>query len=102
MSSPTNNFLSLIPAAHRVANISPFTSPVDSASSEEALIPALQKTRRSSSAATTESSNNAQETALSAETVESIVESPTEDVTVRANAAKAQQSVVHRFLKLGN
>ncbi|KIY02318.1 uncharacterized protein Z520_02456 [Fonsecaea multimorphosa CBS 102226] len=82
MSSPTNNFLTLIPAAHRVHVSSPLSSPVDS---DESLVPALQKTRRSSSSASAESNSAAEEPALPSD----IVESPVE-------AAK------HQFLKLGN
>lgn len=101
MSSPTNNFLTLIPTTHRVANIPLFTSPIDGAASDESLIPALQKKRRSSSTATTES-NATEEGTSPTETVERIVESPTEDVNVSANVAQPQPSTVHRFLKLGN
>ncbi|KAI1620320.1 hypothetical protein EDD37DRAFT_174352 [Exophiala viscosa] len=53
MSSPTNNFLSLIPTAHRVAMISGLGSAVNA----ESVIPALQKTARSSSNSSTESNS---------------------------------------------
>jgi len=88
MSSATNNFLSLIPAAHRVAVITPFAASVDN----ESVIPVLQKTRRSSSAGTTES-NPDEVPVLSIEKVV-LVESPTGDVAVPINTPQ--------FLKLGN
>lgn len=92
MSSPSHTFLTLIPTAHRVANISPFTSPVENAAAaaEESLIPALQKTRRSSSTATTESNSAAEEPSLPSTTETAVVESPAETVAGP------------QFLKLGN
>ncbi|KIX04485.1 uncharacterized protein Z518_05355 [Rhinocladiella mackenziei CBS 650.93] len=93
MSSSTNNFLPLIPAAHRVAVI----SSLDNAANDVSVIPALQKTRRSSSTATADSNDAAEEPVLPSETVDPIVESPTEAVNVRVNAAQPE----HRFLKLG-
>merc|ERR1711977_740533 len=83
MSSPTNNFLSLIPTAHRVAVISDLASPTD-----DSLIPALQKTRRSSSTTSTDS-NAAEEPTLPV-TVKTPVASPLDDVKVTL------------FLRLGN
>jgi hypothetical protein len=85
MSSPTHSFLTLIPATHRVANISPFTSPID-----EPLVPALQKTRRSSSTASAESNSAVEEPALPSD----VVESPTDATKVELSA--------QQFLKLGN
>jgi hypothetical protein len=79
MSSPTNNFLSLIPTAHRVAVITDLAS-----STDDSLIPALQKTRRSSS--TTSTDSNA-------------VEEPTLPVTV---TDKTPVASALQFLKLGN
>jgi len=93
MSSPTHSFLTLIPATHRVASISPFTSPVDSAA-DVALVPALQKTRRSSSTTSAESNSAAEEPALPSD----IVESPTEAI----KTPLVEQVTTHRFLKLGN
>lgn len=84
MSSPTHSFLTLIPATHRVARISPFTSSVDS-TAEESLVPALQKNRRSSSTTSAESNSTAEGPALSS------VKSP-----------QVEQVTPHRFLKLGN
>lgn len=92
MSSPNNNFLTLIPAAHRVAVISPFTA-------SEEIIPALQKTRRSSSTATTESNSAAEEPALPSENAD-IVESPTTDVNTVDTGKPAASGFT--FLKLGN
>jgi len=92
MSSPTHSFLTLIPAIHRVAIISPFTSPVDDAV-DESLVPALQKTRRSSSTTSTESNSAVEEPALP-----DIVESPVESV----KTPQTEQVVVHQFLRLGN
>lgn len=110
MSSPVNNFLTLIPTAHRVHITSPFTtsvSSIDSTANEESIVPILQKTRRSSSTATADS-NIADEPSLPSET--ELVESPTEDVNVQVTVDEEQveQPVVvqpisvHRFLKLGN
>jgi hypothetical protein len=93
MSSPTHSFLTLIPATHRVAIISPFTSPVDGAAADESLVPALQKTRRSSSTTSTESNSAVEEPALP-----EIVESPVESV----KSPQTEQAVVHQFLRLGN
>ncbi|EXJ83338.1 hypothetical protein A1O1_06959 [Capronia coronata CBS 617.96] len=81
MSGPisTNNFLTLIPTAHRVAVVSgsDLQTPLDSAVvAGESIIPTVQKTRRSSSTATADSTTT--------------VESPTADVNG------------HTFLKLGN
>ncbi|KEF56561.1 uncharacterized protein A1O9_06749 [Exophiala aquamarina CBS 119918] len=84
MSSPVNNFLSLIPAIHRVAVISPFST----TDSDESIVPVVQKARRSSSTATADS-NTADEPTLPVEN--EIVQSPTED-----NVG------LHQFLKLGN
>jgi hypothetical protein len=102
MSSPVNNFLSLIPAVHRVAVISPFSA----TDSDESIVPVVQKSRRSSSTATADS-NTADEPVLPSETA--IVESPTEDVDLQTAATEeAAQPVVienvglHRFLRLGN
>ncbi|EXJ59494.1 uncharacterized protein A1O5_12119 [Cladophialophora psammophila CBS 110553] len=94
MSGPTNNFLTLIPTAHRVHIVSPFTSSVDSIDSDESLVPALQKTRRSSSSVSAESNSAAEEPALPSD----IVESPVEAV----KSPQTEQVVTHRFLKLGN
>ncbi|OQV00922.1 hypothetical protein CLAIMM_06357 [Cladophialophora immunda] len=91
MSSPTNNFLTLIPAAHRVHVTSPFTSP---ATSDESLVPALQKTRRSSSSVSAESNSTAEEPALPSD----IVESPVEAV----KSPQTEPVTIHKFLKLGN
>lgn len=102
MSSPVNNFLSLIPATHRSAAISPFTGAIG----DETVLAILQKTRRSSSNTTTDS-NTAEEPTLPTEN--DIVESPTEAVNVQITPKDdAEQPVVvqpitlHRFLKLGN
>ncbi|KAJ9495510.1 hypothetical protein LTR96_010185 [Exophiala xenobiotica] len=81
MSSPTNNFLSLIPTAHRVAVITDLASPTD-----DSLIPALQKTRRSSSTTSTDSD---------------AVEEPTLPVTVTGTDKTPVASAL-QFLKLGN
>lgn len=89
MSSPTHTFLTLIPATHRVATISPFTSPVD-----ESVVPVLQKTRRSSSTTSAESNSAADEPALPTD----IVESPVDAVTGKP----AEQAAAHQFLRLGN
>ncbi|KAJ9616489.1 hypothetical protein H2200_000208 [Cladophialophora chaetospira] len=93
MSSPTHSFLTLIPATHRVASISPFTSPVDGAAVDESLVPVLQKTRRSSSTTSAESNSAVEEPALP-----EIVESPVESVKM----PETEQTAVHQFLKLGN
>jgi len=93
MSSPTHTFLTLIPATHRVASISPFTSPVDGAT-EESLVPALQKNRRSSSTTSAESNSTAEEPALPSD----VVESPVDAV----KTPQVEQVATHRFLKLGN
>merc|ERR1711964_275331 len=86
MSSPTNNFLSLIPTAHRVAVISDLASPTD-----DSLIPALQKTLRSSSTTSTDS-NAAEEPTLPVTVADTKtpVASPLDDVKVT------------QFLRLGN
>ncbi|KIW70372.1 hypothetical protein PV04_02646 [Phialophora macrospora] len=91
MSSPTHSFLTLIPATHRVATMSPFTSPVDVPVADESLVPALQKTRRSSSTTSAESTSSVEEPTLASEVVESPVE-----------AAKSPEVVAHKFLRLGN
>ena len=90
MSSPSHTFLTLIPATHRVATISPFTSPIDGAVADESLVPAFQKTRRSSSSASAESNSVVEEPA-------GIVESPVVGVKT-----PVEPGAVHRFLKLGN
>lgn len=102
MSSPVNNFLSLIPAIHRVAVISPFSA----TDSDESIVPVIQKSRRSSSTATADS-NTADEPILPSET--DIVESPTEDVDVQVAAVEEvaqpvtiQNVGLHQFLRLGN
>lgn len=102
MSSPVNNFLSLIPAIHRVAIISPFSN----ADGDESIVPVVQKSRRSSSTATTDS-NTADEPTLPSETV--IIESPAEDVDIEVTTTEEaeqpvaiQQVGLHQFLKLGN
>ncbi|KIV96056.1 hypothetical protein PV10_03638 [Exophiala mesophila] len=103
MSSPANNFLTLIPAAHRVAVISPFTSNP----SEDIIVPVLQKTRRSSSSATTDS-NTAEEPSLPAEA--EVVASPTESVDVQVTVTDVateqivpvQRVGLQTFLRLGN
>jgi len=102
MSSQTNNFLTLIPAAHRVAIISPFTSSIDSVASDESVIPVLPKTHRSSSTATSDSSSTAEEPSLPSETVEPIVEPITEDTNVPIDIEQPETPVTHRFLRLGN
>jgi len=88
MSSPTHSFLTLIPATHRVASISPFTSPVDG-TAEESLVPALQKNRRSSSTTSAESNST---------TEEPVVDSPVD----AAKTPQVKQVATHRFLRLGN
>ncbi|KAI1608467.1 hypothetical protein EDD36DRAFT_448259, partial [Exophiala viscosa] len=90
MSSPTNNFLSLIPTAHRVAMISGLGSAVDA----ESVIPALQKTARSSSNSSTES-NSVEEPTLpkSLSLGKTPVVLPVEDVKVQDKSGQ--------FLKLG-
>ncbi len=85
MSSPTNNFLSLIPTAHRVAVISDLASPAD-----DSLIPALQKTRRSSSTTSTDSNAAEEPTLPVTVTDKTPVASPLDDVKVT------------QFLRLGN
>jgi hypothetical protein len=103
MSSPVNNFLSLIPTHHRVAIISPFTNTAN----EETIVPVLQKTRRSSSTATADSIT-AEESSLPVDT--EFVASPAEEVNIEVTATEqeAEQPVVvqrvslHRFLRLGN
>ncbi|KAH0837723.1 hypothetical protein Z517_04391 [Fonsecaea pedrosoi CBS 271.37] len=92
MSALTNKFLTLIPAAHRVHVTSPIT--VENATSDEAVVPVLQKTRRSSSSASAESNSAAEEPALPTD----IVESPVESV----KRTQTEQVVTHQFLRLGN
>ncbi|OAL29165.1 hypothetical protein AYO20_09318 [Fonsecaea nubica] len=92
MSALTNKFLTLIPAAHRVHVTSPIT--VENATSDEAVVPVLQKTRRSSSSASAESNSAAEEPALPSD----IVESPVESV----KRTQTEQVVTHQFLRLGN
>ncbi len=94
-----NNWLSLIPIAHRVAIISPFVS------SDEAAIPALQKTRRSSSTATTDSNAASEEPTLPSDNVEdSEIVPPTEEVDVQVDTVELRTPVSygHTFLRLGN
>ncbi|EHY57167.1 hypothetical protein HRR83_002662 [Exophiala dermatitidis] len=89
----TNNFLTLIPTAHRVATISDLqTSDTNAVVGEEsAIIPSIQKTRRSSSTATADSNTAAEEPSLTQVNSSSpVVEAPVTDVSVR------------KFLKLGN
>lgn len=75
MSSPVNNnnFLQLIPIAHRAAVLETTTE-------VESIIPALQKTRRSSSTASADS--NAAEEPTVPVTNKTTVASPVDDVKV--------------------
>ncbi|KIW19324.1 hypothetical protein PV08_03618 [Exophiala spinifera] len=83
MSSPVNNnFLQLIPAAHRVAILE---TPAES----ESFIPALQKARRSSSTTSTES-NAAEEPTVPVADKAAVAASPVDDAKVT------------EFLKLGH
>ncbi|KAL6241510.1 hypothetical protein RBB50_011533 [Rhinocladiella similis] len=82
MSSPVNNnFLQLIPIAHRAAIL-------ETPAEIESIIPVLQKTRRSSS--TTSTDSNA-------------VEEPTAPITDKATVASPIDDVkVTEFLRLGH
>ncbi|OCT50091.1 hypothetical protein CLCR_07808 [Cladophialophora carrionii] len=91
MSTPTHSFLTLIPATHRVATMSPFTSPIEGPAVDESLVPALQKTRRSSSTTSTGCASSVEDPTLASD----MVESPVEGV-------KSPEVVAHKFLKLGN
>ena len=95
MSTPTHNFLPLIPATHRTASISsPFTSPVEGTNPEDSLVEALQKNRRSSSSASADSNSIAAEPALLAD----VVESPIDTI----KSPQVEQVGATKFLKLGN
>ena len=94
MSGSTHSFLTLIPATHRVASISPLTSPVDGATVDEALIPATQKSRRSSSTTSAESNSAVKEPVLPSDKIESPV--------VAVEMQQTEQISTNQFLKLGN
>ncbi|EXJ87169.1 hypothetical protein A1O3_04128 [Capronia epimyces CBS 606.96] len=81
MSSPTNtnNFLSLIPTAHRVAVITQSDSTL---AGEESIIPTTQKTRRSSSTATSDSNTDVEEASAPVNPPSSVVESPTKVISI--------------------
>ena len=94
MSSPSHTFLTLVPASHRIAAISPFIGPIDSAVIDDSLVPAVQKTRRSSSSTSAESISAVEEPALSAVTAGSPHET--------AKIPEVERVVAHQFLRLGN